>query len=246
MGLSLQPQAVICPKCQYKRTADDHGPAWQCPNCGIAYNKATAPSPAVTHIVNSASRERGVRNEFATATPSAFSLSTDGRIGRLRYLAFGWPIIASAYVLGLLAAVIMPRHEVPGVIFVILFLVLLFWMPLRLVALRLHDVNRSGKWAPTLLLLPITIGVLGGLKMAPVGAWLFWIVALLLLFVPGSDGDNDYGPQPGPNTILVKVGAGLFVALMALAVFANIKYTQYARSHQLQGTAQSLGTAPGP
>lgn len=28
-----------CPKCQYKRTPDDTAPGWQCPACGVAYNK---------------------------------------------------------------------------------------------------------------------------------------------------------------------------------------------------------------
>jgi hypothetical protein len=50
--LSLQPQAIIFPKCQHQRTAADQGPAWQCPNCGIAYNKATAQADdAVAHSV---------------------------------------------------------------------------------------------------------------------------------------------------------------------------------------------------
>src|ERR1700730_18192176 len=90
-GLGLQPHALICPKCQYKRSADDHGPDWQCPSCGVAYNKATAPSPAVTHIVKSASRVRSSqainRDEWETVTPGAIALSMTGRIGRLRYVA---------------------------------------------------------------------------------------------------------------------------------------------------------------
>lgn len=30
---------ILCPKCNYARTAADSSPAWQCPSCGIAYNK---------------------------------------------------------------------------------------------------------------------------------------------------------------------------------------------------------------
>jgi hypothetical protein len=33
---------VRCPKCGYIRTPADTGPAWQCPACGIAYDKYTA------------------------------------------------------------------------------------------------------------------------------------------------------------------------------------------------------------
>lgn len=34
--------AFVCPKCSYARTAADTAPAWQCPSCGIAYNKFQA------------------------------------------------------------------------------------------------------------------------------------------------------------------------------------------------------------
>jgi len=68
-----------------------------------------------------------------------------------------------------------------------------------------------------------------------------WIVALVLNVVPGSEGENDYGPPPGPNTVLVKVGAVLFIAFTALAVVANVKYTQYVRSGKIH-TAADPGT----
>ena len=34
--------AVSCPKCGHVRTAAETAPAWQCPACGIAYNKYSA------------------------------------------------------------------------------------------------------------------------------------------------------------------------------------------------------------
>ncbi len=34
-----------CPRCQYIRLPADKGPAWQCPNCGIAYNKQPKATP---------------------------------------------------------------------------------------------------------------------------------------------------------------------------------------------------------
>ena len=30
---------MICPKCHYERKPVDHCPDWQCPSCGVAYNK---------------------------------------------------------------------------------------------------------------------------------------------------------------------------------------------------------------
>jgi rubredoxin len=32
-----------CPKCAYVREAKDHAPEWQCPSCGIAYDKYKPP-----------------------------------------------------------------------------------------------------------------------------------------------------------------------------------------------------------
>jgi len=33
---------VTCPKCSYTRTSSDEAPEWQCPACGVAYNKVRA------------------------------------------------------------------------------------------------------------------------------------------------------------------------------------------------------------
>jgi uncharacterized membrane protein YhaH (DUF805 family) len=244
-GLALQPQAVICPKCQYKRTAADQCPEWQCPSCGIAYSKAIAPSAAVALNVDGV-RGPGRRiidpDELEPVTPSVLSLSMDGRIGRLRYLAYSWPMLVWSG-LGILAAVVVPKT--PGMakplekllIPVVVLLVLWFLTILRLMALRLHDVNRSAKWVLALLLSPAVGSVMYGPQMVPICSGVFWIVSVLLIIWPGSEGYNDYGPPAGPNTTWVKVGAGVVLALMALAVFGNIKYLQYARSGKLNASA---------
>ncbi len=241
-GLSLEPKVIICPKCQYKRTAADQGPDWQCPSCGIAYSKATAASAAVSPRVNSV-RGSGGRNidrdELPTATPRVLSLSIDGRVGRLRYLAYSWPMMVWTG-LGILAAVL---PKTPGTVKVlemltipaVVLIVLWFLTMLRLMALRLHDVNLSAKWVLALLLLPGVVTVVGGSKMMPIGTAIFWLVSLLLIIVPGAEDYNDYGPPAGPNTPLVKLGAAVVLGLMmAVAVIANIKYMQYVRSGRLK------------
>ena len=243
-GLSLQPQAVICPKCQYARTAADQCPQWQCPSCGIAYSKATAPSAPVALNINSVrgpGRREIDRDELETVTPSAFSPFMDGRIGRLRYLAYSWPMMVFSG-LGILAAVIpktpaMVKSPQMLLIPVAVLLVLWIWTMLRLMALRLHDVNQSAKWVLALLLLPGAGSVLGGPQMVPICSSAFWIVSLVLILWPGSEGYNDYGPPAGPNTALVKVGAGVVLALMALAVVGNIRYVQLARNGKLHASA---------
>jgi glutaredoxin len=37
-----------CPKCRYVRQSTDVAPEWQCPKCGVAYNKAAAADPVFT------------------------------------------------------------------------------------------------------------------------------------------------------------------------------------------------------
>jgi uncharacterized membrane protein YhaH (DUF805 family)/ribosomal protein L37AE/L43A len=253
-GLSLQPQPTICPKCQYKRTAADNGPGWQCPSCGVAYSKAAAAqSAAVAHKVDSArgagGRPESNDDELETVTPGAISFSVNGRIGRLRYLAYSWPIMALSG-LGMLAAVVPKKPGVTWVIPVVcVLLVLWLWTSLRLMALRLHDVNRSAKWVLALLLLPGLGYAMGGQQMVPICAGIFWIVAFLLVVLPGSEGYNDYGPPAGPNTTLVKVGAGIFLVLMAVGAVANIRYLQYVRSGKLTpslaGAQGAAGEQPG-
>jgi uncharacterized membrane protein YhaH (DUF805 family) len=244
---SPQPRAIICPKCQHQRTAADQGPDWQCPGCGIAYNKATAQADVVVRHVNTTSSARGRpeidRPQWETSTPGPISLSLKGRVGRLRYLAFSWPIMALSGV-GIVMAVLGPlRKQPPNIPLLIIAGVLWFWLSLRLMALRLHDVNRSAKWLLALLLLPGLSGALGGSpQLAAIGGGLFWVVALLLLVLPGSEGDNDYGPPPDANSTLVKVGAVLLLAIMALGVVGNTKYLQYISSGKLHS---ALSSAPG-
>ena len=232
---SLQPRVIICPKCQYNRAPNDPGPEWQCPSCGIAYNKALPPSGTVAHKVNSTSAAHGrrevERDELETATPSAISISLTGRIGRLRYLAYSWPTIVLSGLLMLLAVSSGALHKTPTIFLVVLFCVLWIWVPLRLMALRLHDLDQSAKWLLALILLPGVFFALGKPQVGAMCSAFFWLAALLLIFVPGSESDNSYGPPPGANTTWVKVGAGVILAFMALGVIGNIKMIRAGKLH---------------
>lgn len=68
VALSLSPTSAAmpatatggrtCPKCSYRRRTDDSTPAWQCPRCGIAYDKVALPT---------ATRERAALRAEASA-----------------------------------------------------------------------------------------------------------------------------------------------------------------------------------
>jgi uncharacterized membrane protein YhaH (DUF805 family) len=191
------------------------------------------------------------RDDWDTVTPGPISLSLTGRIGRLRYLAYSWPVMLIS-VLAIMAAVLIPvLHRAgsagysPGVgsifLMVVVF-VLWFYLSLRLMALRLHDLNRSSKWLLVVLIGPAVFAVLGAVKLAALCGGLFWLMAMALVLVPGTDGDNDYGSPPGPNTVLVQVGAGVMLFFMVLGVIGNIQMMRSGKFNPAllnhQGTAQ--------
>jgi uncharacterized membrane protein YhaH (DUF805 family) len=233
--ISPQPRVIVCPKCQHKRTPNDPGPEWQCPSCGIAYNKASPPSGTVVHQVDSAPRARARRevdrDELETATPSAISLSLKGRVGRLRYLAYLWPTMVLTGLLMLLAVSPGSLGKTPTIFFAILFCALWIWVPLRSMALRMHDLDQSAGWLLVFIFFPGVFFALGKPQVGAMCSSFFWLAALLLIVVPGSESANRYGPPPDANTTLVKVGAGVMLAFMAVMVVGDIKLIRSGQLH---------------
>lgn len=122
-------------------------------------------------------------------TPRVFALS--GRIGRLRYLAYYTAATLAVMPLGVLAAVLGGgASNTAGMVLFAMTLAALVVFMLALGKRRLNDLNRSG-WLLVLMLVPI-VNVL---------------FSLYLLFAPGTDGRNDYGPAPTRNGNFVYVGA---------------------------------------
>ena len=128
--------------------------------------------------------------------------SFNGRIGRLRYLAyaFGVPILMFVLI-GIVAAIAASISETfVGVVAAlggISVLVVGVSFGLR----RLHDLDKSAWWL-LLFIVPLANIILG----------------LYMLFARGVDGSNQYGLQPPANSTGVKVT----VALCALYFFGSI------------------------
>ena len=139
-------------------------------------------------------------------------LSFDGRIGRLRYLAYSipWGLLTwvAFLVLGIVAAIVVPAfasgsEAAAGIIGIVaaLVMVVIAYIPVfGLAKRRLNDMNQSG-WLSLILIIP----------------FVNFIFLLVLLFAPGTQGTNRYGPQPCENSGLVIVGA-LFFPLSFVAV----------------------------
>jgi uncharacterized membrane protein YhaH (DUF805 family) len=209
----VQPENLLCRECGCAmarvRAAQEAGEAW-----ALGKQSPYSVTPGVSHLTDEDSDEM--------STPRIFAMSTQGRLGRLRYLAYSWPILAAIAAAGILAALTIPKSPVLGGIVLIPAGIVAIWMSIRVLVMRLHDVNRSGKWILAALLLPGVAGAMQSPTMVTVFAGLFWIAVLVLFAWPGTKEANDYGPPCEPNTTWVYVGAGLFIVLQVLSVVGNI------------------------
>lgn len=159
-----------------------------------------------------------VSDEFADA-PALFGFSLAGRIGRLRAMAYSLVIMLPLMVLGVAAAILAPKNFLAiGIVLGGGGLVSLYFC-LRLMVLRLHDVNLSGKWILGFLLAIILGALTRNVMFVAIASAVFWLASFIIYcFIPGTDGDNDYGDPPGPNSNLIIVGAGLFIFLQVASI----------------------------
>ena len=131
--------------------------------------------------------------------------ATAGRIGRVRYIAYGMGIYVLFGILGTLLA--MAIGQAGMVVAWIAILVVGFMLTIQ----RCHDFNTTG-WLSILMLVPL--------------------VNLIFWFIPGTDGPNDYGAKTPPNGVGVIVAA-LIVPIVAvigiLAAIALPAYQQYQK-----------------
>jgi len=140
---------------------------------------------------------------FATLKP----FSVEGRIGRLRYLAWTMALtlimmavvaVAAIIAIGIISADTTAGLIIGGLVAVILFIGIAI-VSIQFSVQRLHDIGWSG-WLWLLNLVP----VLGS------------FFPFVIMAVPGNSAANQYGPPPPPNTTAVKVLASLWVAFIAI------------------------------
>lgn len=125
--------------------------------------------------------------------------TVQGRIGRLRYLA--WTMVLS-FVGMLLAALcfgVLSLSLVAGGLLATVLVIAFLVVSIQMGAQRLHDAGWSA-WLLLLNLIPLVNSVF----------------PLLMMVIPGNAGANRYGPPPPKNTRSVKVLAALWVIFLAL------------------------------
>ncbi len=167
----------------------------------------------------------GEASSGGTVDPAPLlSLSFEGRMGRLSYFnagALAWVGIA---LIGIMAAVLLPMFRSMLVLIPVGIVGVVFGLwSLRVTATRLHDFNFSGWW--------------GLLTLIP---YLGFVATLVLLAVPGTDDDNDYGEKPrqGNGLVAVVILIVSVIAVLAIARVAMSSYDQYSERAARRAVAQ--------
>lgn len=247
-GLSLQPaeaEEIVCPTCgerQSKRIL--------CRNCatnmpmGIAAMEEAARIEREQRLAESRARRgqgawpgdepSGVHDAGRSEAPPLLGLGFSGRMGRLQYATAGVAIVAACLFVGALALKLMGSPVVLGVL-ALVSVVLVFVYSLRVMVLRLHDVNLSGWWA-VLFLLPSFAA-----KASPFLSLLTTVASLALMAWPGSRGDNNHGPRPNSSGWKPLIAAILMLVLGLALVASTVRNA----SDALQGLARMRGGGAG-
>jgi uncharacterized membrane protein YhaH (DUF805 family) len=129
--------------------------------------------------------------------------SVSGRIGRVRYIAYGFGIWL---LIGLVASVLAPMLGPVGPVVSVLAFVALTVIGFMLTIQRCHDFNTTG-WLSVLVLVPLA-------------NLIFWII-------PGTDGPNRFGAPTPPNSVLLIIAACLVPVVFIGGVLAAIAIPAY-------------------
>lgn len=147
--------------------------------------------------------------------PKIFSFS--GRIGRMRYLAYGVGLnillMAAMIPLGGLSATMGGEAGMSmiGMLLIGIFYLATIVISIMFAKRRLNDLNRSGWWF-LLFIVPIVN----------------LLMAIYLVFFPGSDSANNFGPAPTSNSVGVLILGWMMPAVFIAGITAAILVPQFA------------------
>jgi uncharacterized membrane protein YhaH (DUF805 family) len=135
----------------------------------------------------------------------------NGRIGRMRYLAYsaaiGLLMIPVAIVAVALGAASLAKGSLTPTLVAMMVVVGIAVLTISVILARrrLNDMGRTG-WFMLLSLVPLVN----------------FVFYLWMLCASGDQGSNEYGPAPAPNTTLINIAGGIMIALMVASVGFNI------------------------
>ena len=164
--------------------------------------------------------------EFATLKPFSF----EGRIGRLRYLAWTMVLmlvtLGIGAVLGIFGLALISTDSSAGLILggllAFILIVVLGFVSIQFSVQRLHDIGWSG-WLWLLTLVPF------------VGSFFPFV----MMIMPGNNTANRYGSPPPPNSTAVKVLSALWLVFVAILFIGGLTGGLTAIQSEYESAAES-------
>lgn len=205
---------MTCPKCGHQQAK-----AIECSACGIVIEKFIARQTMLAEnppeVVSPApsSPYATPKATVAESLPEFGELKVigiEGRIGRLRYLAWSLVLILACMPVFGIAAGFFAASEILGGLLMVIAGISVAVISIMFGVKRLHDIGWSG-WLLLITLVPVVGGVF----------------SLLMFIIPGSTEANRFGPPPPPNSTAVKVLALLWIALIIVGILAAIALPAY-------------------
>lgn len=205
---------MTCPKCGHQQAK-----AIECSACGIVIEKfiarqaLLAENPPEVVSPASSSPYATPKATVAESLPEFGELKVigiEGRIGRLRYLAWSLVLILACMPVFGIAAGFFAASEILGGLLMVIAGIAVAVISIMFGVKRLHDIGWSG-WLLLITLVPVVGGVF----------------SLLMFIIPGSTEANRFGPPPPPNSTVVKVLALLWIALIIVGILAAIALPAY-------------------
>ena len=214
--------AMTCPKCGHQQDK-----AAECAACGIIIDKylarqaQQAESAPASATLGAPSPYSPPRSEVGDSLPEYGTLkvfTTDGRIGRVRYLGWSMGMMLLAMLAYGISAGLMLASPILGGILMIPLVIAAVVISVMIGVQRLHDIGWSG-WLLLLNLVPL------------VGS----VFAILMLVVPGTQGANRYGAPPPPNSrgVIALAWSALVVPIIGIVAAISIPaYQDYVDAAQ--------------
>ena len=138
-------------------------------------------------------------------------ISFNGRIGRIRYLAYssGITVLVMLAMIPLVGASALMGGETAmssvGVVSISILSIAALVFTIMYGKRRLNDLNRSGWWL-LLMLVPLVS----------------LLVTIYMVFFPGTDGENEFGAEPDVNSIGVTILGLAIPAITLIGVLAAV------------------------
>ena len=147
-------------------------------------------------------------------------LSFNGRIGRLRYLAYS---VGTGFLLMLAMVPLVGASALMGAgadpsamgalatVAITVIYVAMLVLSVMFAKRRLNDLNRSGWWFLVFIVPIVNL-----------------LLTIYLIFFPGTDGSNNFGPAPEANSLGVQILGWMMPVLFVIGLVAAIAIPQLA------------------